>query len=403
MLPLPQMGRAGPLRAPRGSYDGPNRADTPIVVPRTAIASGVVHLSLNEIAEDSALEAMVTLLDGTAIRVQVPWQGVLEALDEVVLLLNGQNVVTYASPSVQARLGYAPHELAGRPLGAVVHPDDLRGALRSLAELAGGGAVAAPVRLQCADGRYVSLECSVTRAEGVDGFDTVTVLCARDGTARATLEDRLADADRRYRTLMGALGEAVVFVDSQLRIEEVNDRAAALLGRRPQELLGHGWFEITDVWDEDGRPMTADSPFARALLTEATTREVWRGLLRADGQRSVVRQLWTPLGGAGSPLRGYIVTVHDASRPGTASLPHQRRQARTAAGLTPREYEVLERLADGQDVMEIARRLGLSVYSVRGHIKGIMRKLQVHSQLQAVVVAARRGIVDIHAQAATTP
>jgi DNA-binding CsgD family transcriptional regulator len=77
------------------------------------------------------------------------------------------------------------------------------------------------------------------------------------------------------------------------------------------------------------------------------------------------------------------------------SLPQQRRQARTAAGLTPREHEVLERLADGQDAMEIARELGLSVYSVRGHIKSLMRKLKVHSQLQAVVVAARRGIVDV--------
>ncbi len=348
----------------------------------------------------------MTLLDGTAVRVrvQVPWQGVVEALDEVVLLLNGQNVVTYASPSVQARLGYAPAELAGRQLGDVVHPDDLRAALRTLAELARGGAVGTPVRLRCADGQYVSLECSVTRAEGQDGFDAVTVLCGRDGTARASLEDRLADADRRYRTLMSALGEAVVFVDGQLRIEEVNERAAAVLGRPPQELLGHDWFEALDVWDENGRPMTADGPFARALLTEPQTREVWRGLLRPDGQRALVRQLWTPLGGTGSPLRGYVVTVHDTAcaAGGAASLPQQRRQARTAAGLTPREYEVLERLADGQDVMEIARRLELSVYSVRGHIKGIMRKLQVHSQLQAVVVAARRGIVDIHAPVAPT-
>jgi two-component system response regulator DesR len=76
-------------------------------------------------------------------------------------------------------------------------------------------------------------------------------------------------------------------------------------------------------------------------------------------------------------------------------LPQQRRQARTAAGLTPREHEVLERLADGQDAMEIARSLALSVYSVRGHIKSLMRKLGVHTQLQAVVVAARRGIVDL--------
>src|SRR4051794_18314120 len=105
----------------------------------------------------------VTLLDSTTVREQVPWQGVLEALDEVVLLLNGQNVVTYASPSVASRLGYSPQELTGRSLGDVVHPDDLRSALRTLAEVASSGVVRTPMRVRRSEGGYVWLECSLTR------------------------------------------------------------------------------------------------------------------------------------------------------------------------------------------------------------------------------------------------
>jgi PAS domain S-box-containing protein len=336
----------------------------------------------------------VTLVDGTAVRERVPWQHVLESLDELVLLLNERNVVTYASPSVDPRLGYAPSRLAGRSLGDVVHPDDLRAALRSLAEVAVSGVVHVPIRLQRADGGHVRLECSLTRAAGPDGVKDVTVLSARDGTANATLEQRLAAADERYRALLAALGEAVVFVDAQLRVEEINARAAALLGRRPEEMLGRGWFDTLDVWDENGRSITPDGSFVRSLLTDPAPHEVWRSVLRPDGQRALLRTRWTPMSGEG--LRGYVLTLQDAMAPRSApSLPQQRRQARTAAGLTPREHEVLERLADGQDAMEIARELELSVYSVRGHIKSLMRKLKVHSQLQAVVVAARRGIVDV--------
>jgi PAS domain S-box-containing protein len=339
----------------------------------------------------------VTLLDGVGVRERVPWQDVVEALDEVVLLLNAQNVVTYASPSVASRLGYAPRDLTGRALGDVLHPDDLRTALRTLAELASAAVVRQPMRVRRADAEYVWLECSLTRATGPDGVGEVTVLCGRDGTARATLEERLAASDQRYRALLSALGEAVVFLDAQLRVEEINDQAAALLGRRPQELLGRVWFDVLDVWDENGRPVTAQSPFARGLVAEPAMHEVWRGILRPDGQRALLRNRWTPLGAGGGGLRGYVLTMQDAMGPhrGSAPLPQQRRQARTAAGLTPREHEVLERLADGQDAMEIARELELSVYSVRGHIKSLMRKLKVHSQLQAVVVAARRGIVDV--------
>ena len=338
----------------------------------------------------------MTLVDGTAVRGRLPWQRVLEALDEIVLLLNERNVVTYASPSVAARLGHGPGTLPGRALGDVVHPDDLRAGLRGLAELAVSGVVHIPMRLRRGDGEYLWLDCSLTRTTGPDGGDDVIVLSGRDGGARARLEERLAAADERYRALLAALGEAVVFLDAQLRVEEVNARAAALLGRSPEELLGRGWFEGLEVWDENGRPVTPDGPFMRSLLTDPAPHEVWRSVLRPDGQRTLLRNCWTPMGGRSSGLRGYVVTMQDAMSPRTLpSLPQQRRQARTAAGLTPREHQVLERLADGQDAMEIARELELSVYSVRGHIKSLMRKLKVHSQLQAVVVAARRGIVDV--------
>ena len=345
----------------------------------------------------------MTLIDGMRVRERVPWQRVLEALDEVVLLLNERGMVTYASPSVALRLGHAPGALAGRSLGDVVHPEDLRAGLRGLAELAVSGVVRAPMRLRCANGEHAWLECSLTRAAGPDGEDVI-VLCGRDGAAKARLEERLTAADERYRALLAALGEAVVFLDAQLRVEEVNDRAAALLGRSTEELLGRGWFDGLDVWDENGRPVAPDGPFVRSLLTDPAPHEVWRSVLRPDGQRTLLRNRWTPMGGQGSELRGYVVTLQDAMSPRSGpSLPQQRRQARTAAGLTPREHQVLERLADGQDAMEIARELGLSVYSVRGHIKSLMRKLKVHSQLQAVVVAARRGIVDVVGDGSVPP
>ena len=235
---------------------------------------------------------------------------------------------------------------------------------------------------------------AVDQADGGE----IVVLSGRDGTSRITLEERLASMDQRYRTILATMTEAVVLLDAQLRIEEVNDGAATLLGLSPHGLLGRRWFEVLDIWDENGRPLTRDADFVVSLTTQPARQDVWRSILRGDGQRVLVRCRWTPLDAGSAGSHGYMLTMQDAvsSCAGTSAvLPQQRRQARTAAGLTPREHEVLERLADGQDAMEIARQLELSVHSVRGHIKSLMRKLGVHSQLQAVVVAARRGIVDV--------
>jgi PAS domain S-box-containing protein len=342
---------------------------------------------------------MVLLTDVAPVRERVHWQSVLEELDDVVLLLDSRYVVTYASPSVRARLGYPPQALAGQALGDLAHPDDLRDALRSLIEMRLGDAVRHTMRLRRADVGYLLLECSLTKVAD-ERAGEIIVLSGRAGGARVALEERLASAELRYRTLLGALSEAVVLLDAQLRIEEVNDEAAVLLGASRHDLLGRRWFEGLDVNDEDGQRLTPASAPVAALLAGPTAREDWHGVLRADGQRALVRCRWTPVADGAQGPHGYVLTMQDARTfrtAGGASVPQQRRLARTAAGLTSREHEVLERLAHGQDAVEIARELELSVYSVRGHIKSLLRKLRVHSQLQAVVVAARRGIVDVAA------
>jgi DNA-binding NarL/FixJ family response regulator len=55
--------------------------------------------------------------------------------------------------------------------------------------------------------------------------------------------------------------------------------------------------------------------------------------------------------------------------------------------LTTREREVLTHMADGAGRKEIAQRLHLSPNTVRSHMQSMMRKLDVHSALEAVALA----------------
>jgi DNA-binding NarL/FixJ family response regulator len=61
--------------------------------------------------------------------------------------------------------------------------------------------------------------------------------------------------------------------------------------------------------------------------------------------------------------------------------------------LTPREQDVLALMGTGMDVNRIAKELGVRVSTCRGYVKAIMGKLDAHTQLEAVVTAARRGIL----------
>jgi two-component system nitrate/nitrite response regulator NarL len=63
--------------------------------------------------------------------------------------------------------------------------------------------------------------------------------------------------------------------------------------------------------------------------------------------------------------------------------------------LTSRELEVLRALAEGFDSREIAEKLSITVETERTHMMNILGKLGARSRLQALVLAARYGLVEI--------
>jgi DNA-binding NarL/FixJ family response regulator len=74
---------------------------------------------------------------------------------------------------------------------------------------------------------------------------------------------------------------------------------------------------------------------------------------------------------------------------------HRRAQTETALApfrrLTPREEEVLAALVDGEPAVAIAGRATVSEATVRSHIRSVLTKLGVGSQLQAVAKARHAG------------
>ncbi|HEX4964560.1 MAG TPA: response regulator transcription factor [Thermoanaerobaculia bacterium] len=61
--------------------------------------------------------------------------------------------------------------------------------------------------------------------------------------------------------------------------------------------------------------------------------------------------------------------------------------------LTPRELEVLQRLAQGLPNKLIAQRLGISEHTAKFHVNAILGKLGVQSRSEAIVQAVRLGLV----------
>jgi two-component system NarL family response regulator len=63
------------------------------------------------------------------------------------------------------------------------------------------------------------------------------------------------------------------------------------------------------------------------------------------------------------------------------------------AALSPRELDVLQKLAAGASNKEIGCALGISVHTVKQYVASLLQKLGVNDRSQAVLEALRRGLI----------
>jgi DNA-binding NarL/FixJ family response regulator len=147
---------------------------------------------------------------------------------------------------------------------------------------------------------------------------------------------------------------------------------------------------------EDGVEITAELTSHHAdlrvvILTAHASRDLMRRAIAARACGLL------PKNGA---LPDLLRTLRSARRGGFVVDPHLfqsllEKPEDPLPALTPRELMVLRQLASGKDTATVARQLGLSVHTCRGYVKSLLVKLDAHSQLEAVAIAIRRGIVNV--------
>lgn len=162
---------------------------------------------------------------------------------------------------------------------------------------------------------------------------------------------------------------------------------------------------IVDIDFPDGsglnliRPLTAKNPSAKIIVYTAYEEE--NLLLKAIEQGA----------------DGFLVKGRDSSRlpeelrslvsggfPLTAALARkilldysqkaEPQEKVEEAILTVRETEILQFIALGLPVKEVAEELELSYHTVRRHVESIYRKLQAKNRVQAIRIARRQGILE---------
>ncbi|MGD9996293.1 MAG: response regulator [Ilumatobacteraceae bacterium] len=213
-----------------------------------------------------------------------------------------------------------------------------------------------------------------------------------DGTAHAAprvciIDDHemLADA---LATALDLSGVGVVG-----RAGSVADGVAMVERLRPDVL-------VCDFHLPDGDALAI---IARVMSTRPATRIVV--LTGANDAATAVSAL--SIGAVGyltkdQPLRDLVDAIRSAAAGATVIAPRLtddvmsrllRPRAQIGADLTPREREALQLMAAGQNAPAIAATMSVSHNTARKYVQGVLDKLRAHTQLEAVAIARREGLV----------
>lgn len=173
-------------------------------------------------------------------------------------------------------------------------------------------------------------------------------------------------------------GDAVAVVDAKLRIAGWNASAEALTWTPATAAVGrHCWEVLHARSDDESIDQTGAGcePGCRLALRALQSGDVaGRPMLIATGTGT--RRVWmTTLTALVDGHRFIVHVFADGAPP---------RRSAGVARLTPREREVLSMLGEGLEASAVAARLGISVTTVRTHIRHILATLGVRSQLAAV-------------------
>lgn len=238
------------------------------------------------------------------------FQRLVETVHDAVLV--HRQSILFANARFLSLLGMNAADVIGKPLADFVAPEYAELVENNLRRRLAGEPAAEryEVELVGAHGEVSRVELSATLIDSSgEAALLLTAIEMLPGTALSQTPSR-----PRSMVTLDAMGESVITVDAEGRIDYVNTSAESLLGQTFDQVVGKSFAEVASLVDEGDRRSLGD-PVRKALTTGGRITMGKRAVLvpvNSSPERSVEISV-TPLKSEGKETLGLVVVMHDTS------------------------------------------------------------------------------------------
>jgi len=242
------------------------------------------------------------------------FQRLVETVHDAVLV--HRESILFANARFLGLLGATVGQVVGRPLSEFVAPEYVDLVEQNLRRRIAGEPAAERYEVE-----LVGLQGQVSRVElssiVIDSAGQpallLTALEMLPLAAPAPPKAQPAARSRASATL-DAMGESVITIDVDARIDYINQSAALMLGQRLEQVVGKTFAEVATLVDETDRRALGD-PVRKALTTGNRVSAGKRAVLvpaNGGAERSVEIGV-SPLRQEGGDIVGVVMVLHDTS------------------------------------------------------------------------------------------
>jgi diguanylate cyclase (GGDEF)-like protein/PAS domain S-box-containing protein len=277
------------------------------------------------------------------------FQRLVETVHDAVLV-HRQHIL-FANSRFLALLGLGAADVVGRPLTDFVAPEYVDLVDNNLRRRLLGEPSAERYEVE-----IVGVHGEVTRVE----LSSTVIDSAGEAALLLTALEMLPDSGNakvsarpRAMVTLDAMGESVITVDAEGRIDYINHSAEALLGQRFDQAIGKSFPDVASLVDETDRHSLGD-PVRKALTAGGRVTMGRRAVLvPANGapEHSVELSV-TPLTSNGHETLGVVMVLHDTSelRGLTRQMTYQASHDALTGLVNRREFE--RRLQEAMDLAQ---------------------------------------------------